>query len=218
MINRYNSNGKEVAMFKTRARIPSALLPLLILTLLAPACTGTSTAVPTPAENEIRAEEQAVYVAVFTEIYGEPRMYVLMDQTSPGIEGVEGLDAAIASILAQFTGLEDATTESFRARNEAAVILPADMDLGLPYVLLTRADFDVIFSQNTSGWDVFYTRYPNSAGMTTVSRVGFNEDFTQALVYVGTMSHWLAGAGYYILLVKSSGTWQVDQQVMAWIS
>ena len=51
-----------------------------------------------------------------------------------------------------------------------------------------------------------------------ISQVGFNETLDQALVYVGTMSHWLAGAGYYVLLNKVNGAWIVDQQVMTWIS
>jgi len=38
------------------------------------------------------------------------------------------------------------------------------------------------------------------------------------LVYVGTLSHWLAGAGYIVLLKKVNGAWIVDQQVMTWIS
>ncbi len=196
----------------------SALLTLTLSSALLSACAPDSTSVPTPAEAELQAEEQAVYAAVFDEIFGEPRIYVLVAETSPGIEGVEGLDSIINSILPQMTGLDEETAGSFRVRNEAAYPVRPDMDLGLPYVLLTDAEFDEIFAINTSGWDVFYTRYPNSPGMTTVSQVGFNDDYTQALVYVGTMSHWLAGAGYYILLEKSFGAWQVDQQVMAWIS
>jgi len=201
------------------SKLPLRVLSiLLILSAFLPACAGTSTDAPTPTETELRPEEQAAYAAAFTELYGEVRLYVLRDMTSPGIEGVEGLDAVFDNLLPQLTGLEDETRENFRLRNEAPASVPPDMDLLLPYVLLTDADFEVIFAQNTSGWDVFYTRYPNSPGMTTVSRIGFNADFTQALLYVGTMSHWLAGAGYYLLLEKSSGAWQVLQQVMGWIS
>lgn len=206
------------ALLRSPERSPSALLALVVFSALLSACAPASTAIPTPAEADLQAGEQAVYAAVFAEIYGEPRMYVLVDETSPGIEGVEGLDSIFDSILPQMTGLDEGTAASFRVRNEAASPLRPDMDLGLPYVLLTKAGFDEIFALNTSGWDVFYTRYPNSAGMTTVSQVGFNDDFTQALVYVGTISHWLAGVGYYILLERSSGAWRIEQQVMAWIS
>jgi hypothetical protein len=205
-------------MFTTLKRNLSTLLILALFGALLAACNPLATPAPTPAEAEVEAEEQAVYVAVFEELFGEPQMYVLMSETSPGIEGEEGLDSILEYILPQMTGLDEETATSFQVRNEAAYPLRPDMDLGLPYVLLTRDEANQIFAVNTDGWDVFYSRYPNSPGMTTVSRVGFNADFTQALVYVGTQSHWLAGAGYYLLLEKSFGTWQVEQQVMAWIS
>ncbi len=205
-------------MFRNLERTLSALLALTVFGALLAACTPLATPAPTLAEAEVEVEEQAVYVAVFEELFGDPQMYVLMSETSPGIEGEEGMDSILEFILPQMTGLDEETATSFQVRNEAAYPVRADMDLGLPYVLLTHDEANQIFAINTDGWDVFYTRYPNSPGLTTVSQVGFNADFTQALVYVGTQSHWLAGAGYYVLLEKSFGTWQIEQQVMAWIS
>jgi hypothetical protein len=195
-----------------------AILVALLIISLSTACKQDATPVPTPIEVDLQAEEASVYAALFTEIYGEPRMYVLMEQSSPGMDGVEALDSIIDTYLTRFSDLEAETAESFRLGNETATSLPPDMEIGLPYVLLTQADFDQIFALNTSGWDVFYTRYPNSPGMTTVSRVGVNDDFTQAFLYAGTWSNWLAGAGFYYLLEKVDGEWVILQQVMAWIS
>jgi hypothetical protein len=92
------------------------------------------------------------------------------------------------------------------------------MELGQVYVLLTEENMRQIFNINQNGWDVFYADYPGAPGITTLSRVGFNDAMDQALVYVGTQSHWLAGAGYIVLLVKVEGVWVIDQQVMTWIS
>lgn len=52
----------------------------------------------------------------------------------------------------------------------------------------------------------------------TLSRVGFNSDRTRALVYVGNQSHWLTGAGFYLVLVKTKGGWSVEHEFMSWIS
>ncbi len=199
------------------SRLGAILVALLLITLTT-ACQQEATPVPTPMEVDPQAEEESVYASLFAEIYGEPRMYVLMEQSSPGMGGVEALDSILDTYLTRFSDLEAETAESFRLRNETATSLPANMDIGLPYVLLTQADFQEIFALNTSGWDVFYTRYPNSPGMTTLSRVGFNDDFTQAFLYAGTWSNWLAGAGFYYLLEKVDGAWVILQQVMAWIS
>lgn len=205
-------------IFTIRKGTLFSLSVLVILSALLPACVPGSTAGTTIPELDIQAQEQAVYAFLFAEIYGEPQMYVLREQTTPGIEGVEGLPLVISTILPQFTGLDAETAESFQLRNTSAASLAPDMDLVLPYVLLTQADFDQIFALNTSGWEVFYTRYPNSPGLITVSQVGFNADLSQALLYAATYSNWLAGAGYYYLLERSSGTWQIIQQVMAWVS
>ena len=194
------------------------LLALLILLLPLAACTKDTSATDPPVEDSLGGEPGAVYRAAFEQIYGEPRMYVLMAQISPGIDGLEGMPAALEDLQTRLPGLQAETAASFLERNAASANLPEDMDLGIPYVLLTREDFDSIFALNTSGWDVFYTRYPNSPGMTTVSAVGFNAGFTQALVYIGTISHWLAGSGQYLLLEQVDLTWQIIEQVMVWIS
>jgi hypothetical protein len=110
------------------------------------------------------------------------------------------------------------TADSFQVRNDAAYPVLPDMDLGSGYVLLSQGEMSQIFSQNRDGWQLFYEQYPDAPGITTLSRVGFNNTHDQALVYVGTISHWLAGAGYYVLLKKVNGSWMVDQQVMTWIS
>lgn len=181
-------------------------------------CVAGLTPAATPTAAKLATEELAVYTALFDEMYAASQMYVLMAETSTDPQTVDNTDSILEYVLPQMTGVDEKTVANFRVRNEAAYPVPADMDLGLPYVLLTREAMNQIFDINTSGWDTFYTRYPNSPGITTVSRIGFNADFTQALVYIGTQSHWLAGAGYYVLLEKVDGAWKVNQQVMTWIS
>ena len=205
-------------MFLLLKRTLATLLALAVFGTLLTACAASPTPAATPAEAELEAEEQAVYTALFDGLYGEPKMYVLMSQTSTDIGGVDNTNSILDRVLPQMTGVDEETVASFRARNDTAYPIPADMDLGLPYILLTPDEKNQIFAVNTSGWDVFYTRYPNSPGLTTISRIGFNADFTQALVYAGTQSHWLAGAGYYVLLNKVDGVWKIDQQIMTWIS
>jgi hypothetical protein len=172
-------------------QITTALLAAALMCFCLPGCNGTSTPEPAPMESEVESEQEAVYAAAFDEIYGEPRMYVLREMSEPGIEGVDGLEAE--------------TLEDFARRNETEMTVGATMELGLPYVILGEDEFNEIFNINTSGWDLFYTRFPNSPGMTTVSQVGFNQALDQALVYVGTISNWLAGWGVYLLLEKQDG-------------
>jgi len=190
---------------------------LVFLAALLAACTGTSTPAPTPSAEQMDAEEQAVYAALLQSLYSAPS-YVIMDTTATGQTGVEDTASTLDYMMQNMRGLDQKTADSFRVRNEAAYPIRSDMDLGSGYVLLSQAEMSQIFSQNQDGWQVFYGRYPDAPGITTLSRIGFNDTLDQALVYVGTMSHWLAGGGYYVLLAKVNGAWVVDQQVMTWIS
>ncbi len=197
-------------------RMPRKLLFLLLAVCMA-ACTASPTPSPTPSANQVNVEEQAVYAYLLPEMYHN-RGYVIMALTATSPIGVDNTAQTLDYVLQNMHAVAQETVDSFKARNDAAYPLRPDMELGGPYTLLTQAARSQIFGQNQSGWDVFYNRYPQAPGITTLSRVGFNAAFDQALVYIGTQSNWLAGAGYYILLKKASGSWSIDQQVMTWIS
>jgi len=51
-----------------------------------------------------------------------------------------------------------------------------------------------------------------------LSRVGFSERGTQALVYATEFSGPLWGGGFYLVLEKQGEAWVVTHQLMAWIS
>jgi len=85
--------------------------------------------------------------------------------------------------------------------------------------LVTAREMTETFGRNCDqGWQVFYRRYPHAQGVTTLSRVGFDQARTQALVYRGTQSQCLAGAGHFIILEKSGGNWLIKRETMVWIS
>jgi hypothetical protein len=190
---------------------------LISLAISVAACTAKPPPSPAPTAVQIDVEEQAVYAYLLPQMYRN-KGYVIMASTATSAIGVENTTQTLDYILQNMHGVAPETVESFRARNDMAYPIRPNMDLGSPYTLLSQAARNKIFSQNQSGWEIFYNRYPQAPGITSLSRVGFNAGFDQALVYIGTQSNWLAGAGYYILLKKADGVWRIDQQVTAWIS
>ena len=190
---------------------------IVVLAFLVAACAGSPTPVSTPSTAQIDTEEQAVYAALLRNLYTASN-YALMDTTATGMSGVTDTGTSLDRMLLDMHDLERSTAESFSTRNATTTPVSPDMVLGVEYVLVSQEEMSQIFSQNRDGWVLFYERYPDTPGITTISRVGFNESLDQALVYIGTMSHWLAGAGYYVLLGKVNGAWIVEQQVMTWIS
>jgi hypothetical protein len=189
------------------------LVPLLTACVTTPASNST----PTPQGGAFEAEEQAVFAVVLTEQYSAPG-YVLMADSATDITGVENTVATLEHVLQNMHSVDPGTAHDFLVRNETATPLRSDMQLGSPFVLLSQSERGKLFSQNRDGWQLFYELHPDAPGITTLSHPGFNASFDQALVYVGTLSGWLAGVGYYFLLIKTNGTWTIDQQVMTWIS
>jgi hypothetical protein len=191
---------------------------LLLLCLCTAACSaGRPTVVPTLTADQINREEQAVYAFLLSKTY-QHKGYVIMADTATSLSGGDNTTQTLDYVLQNIHNVTPETVDSFRSRNAGSQTLRPDMQLGGPYTLLSQAGKNRIFSQNQSGWDIFYNHYPQAPGITTFSRVGFNAGLDQALVYMGTQSNWLVGAGYYILLKKSNGIWSIDQQVMVWVS
>jgi hypothetical protein len=190
---------------------------LLFIVLCAAGCTSKPVASPTPSTNQVIEEEQAVYAFLLPKMYHN-KGYVIMATTATSATGVDNTAQTLDYALQNMHSVATETAGSFKARNDAAYPLRPDMQLGTPYTLLSQAGRNRIFSQNQSGWEIFYNHYPQAPGITTLSRVGFNNTFDQALVYIGTQSNWLAGEGFYILLKKVAGVWSIDQQVMVWVS
>ena len=191
---------------------------LLVLVVCAAACRPAMlTLIPTPATDQVNREEQAVYTFLLAKLY-QHKGYVIMADTATSSSGVDNTAQTLDYVVQNMHGIATGTLASFRARNTSAQVLRPDMQLGGPYTLLSQSVRDQIFSQNQSGWDIFYNRYPQAPGITTFSQAGFNASLDQALVYMGTQSNWLVGAGYYYLLKKVEGIWSIDQQVMIWVS
>lgn len=194
-------------------------LLLVALVLFSSACSAKQTLAPisTPSAKQMDSEQQVIYAFLLTNTY-QHKGYVLMDTTSTGVTSVDNTAQSLDYVQQNMHSVDPETLNSFRERNDQAYPISADMDLGFPYTLLSQAGRQKIFGENQSGWEVFYERYPQAPGITTLSRVGFNASLDQALVYIGTQSNWLAGSGYYILLNKLDGAWKIDQRVMTWIS
>jgi hypothetical protein len=190
---------------------------LYLGTLVLAACSASPTPIPTPSEVQLAAEEQAVYAAALAYLYGAPS-YVILSTTATSPLGVDGTSQTLDHVLPNMPDVLAETGANFLARNAVSIELPADMDLGAPYVLLSQQQQSDLFSQNQDGWQIFYDQHPDAPGITNLSRPGFDPGVDQALLYIGTQSHWLAGAGYFLLLVKTNGAWKVQQQVMTWIS
>jgi hypothetical protein len=177
----------------------------------------------TPADSD--AEETAIYAVLLGNTGG--KLPIIAEQTRTDADGVSNTAQTVASATSGMTGVDPATISSFLAQNATAQSLRADMPLGTPYVLLSPTD---PIWNDPNFWTTLRTRYPNGLsipqggmGYETFSRVGFNANMDQALVYMGTYAQMIAGTyvsfleqGYYYLMKKVNGAWTIDQKTQTW--
>jgi DNA-binding transcriptional regulator/RsmH inhibitor MraZ len=161
---------------------------------------------------EVDPDEYAVYRAAIEHLYGdaEYERYVILDRTARWI------DADYGYFGANLPTLTRETYDDYEGRNQVTWPLVDAFGLTTPVVLVGRAELAEIFADG--GWDEFYRRYPGAQGEMMLSRVGFDAGRTQALVYVGNQSHYLAGVGLAALLERTPAGWKVVGTAMLWIS
>jgi hypothetical protein len=183
------------------------ILPVTVLAVVV-GLVGVQTQEDSP---RLAAEEKAVYETVIVDVLKHARpdrsaqIAIRAETTtdrlfSGGPDRVEALpvDAALRT--------------RFSASNRTPHPFPTKLTLAVPYVTqgfdLSPKDF----------WQQFYARFPRSAGIVGLSRVGFNDDFTRALVYREHLYGNLGSEGVYLLLSRGANGWAIDKVFPSWIS
>lgn len=119
----------------------------------------------------------------------------------------------------RFETLERETFDDFALKLLKEDTLTNKFITGKKIVFINSEKIQELFSSVTSdGWENFYKEYGKTQGVTTFSRIGYNKNKTQALVYHGTQSQWLIGAGYYDLFEFRRGRWFRISSYKAWVS
>ena len=165
---------------------------------------------PTP-----EAEEYKVYVAVLEAEFiftATERIVIQNGIVEDGIEGV--LKSAVYA--AEALTVTNDLLNDFRTKNQEIYHFENFFDLDVPVILINREKLCQIL-ENTN-WDNFYRHYPHSGGLKEFSRVAFNAEKTEALVYVGNSARALMGWGQFVLLAKESEKWVVIGRHITWVS
>ena len=111
----------------------------------------------------------------------------------------------------EYTPLSPELVASFKERNQQSYPLKPVLDFGVKYQLLTQEEVDELRPlDEASGWKLLYEKYPNSYGFVYLSRVGFNADFSEALIYTESFHYDQPIKGGYYLMVKQEGRWVVE--------
>ena len=209
----------QVAGWKREKTMKNAVLSLLFLALftLMTSCTANTpeTTSPTQAIHQetptlksenipqgTQQDEQAIY-SLFPD-HSAGKVVIIREETFGDGSPQSGQDIR-KSLTSNLAGISDETVNNYLLVNAASSKLPADLQLGVNYTLISTPEF-VELTAKANWREIWEQKYPDAEIRCLIfSRVGFNSEHTQALIYVTKL--WVEG-GYY-LLEKQAGKWEV---------
>lgn len=159
-----------------------------------------------PTEPQVVAadDETAVFRLVLNELAGEARIAVVIPDSTENfiVEPSDYLREHLPELQAE-------TLTHYNLINRAKHPLRLPGNLALKVYQAHRRDIPPIFELKT--------KFPDAKAVVELSRVGFNADQTQALVYRSTFWGPLAAVGELVLLTKTDG-WTITATAIVWIS
>ncbi len=172
------------------------------------------------------SEEYAVYAAVISKLFAGNKvtfdtqspvnLLVIKNRTVNDHPLMENLNDHWRYVAERLSPISQDTIDAYKAQNKEPVQLEDAFKLPIGHVLVDEKELEQF--RRGRGWEEFYQKYPESGGFLSFSRVGFNPERSQALVY---FEHWcggLCGSGMYLLLEKGEGGWKVTKVHGSWIS
>ena len=191
----------------------------LVAVFLLSSCAG-SPVIGVSSKHGSETEEYAVYDTLIERMYvrDQVEQFVIKDQTSLDSFNEDELDSIFQRVSRKLIALQKTTFNDFQGKNKEPQRLDESFNLSIHYVLISKVEEDELLYKSADGWAAFYKKYPKSQGIITLSRVGFNPEMNQALVYIGNQSGPKSGAGYYVLLSRENGTWVIKDRYGAWLS
>ena len=117
--------------------------------------------------------------------------------------------------------LQRSTIRSFETRNRKPIVLSAENFEQHSVSIVAEHELSKIFNRAEGGggwWPEYYERFADAQGILTLSRVGFNSEGTQALLYYGNQYAGLGGKGEMVLFDRVDNRWLITKRYMIWIS
>ena len=170
---------------------------LLILALLWPQGVSTSSKAPTYEDEEAYEVYSAILPLEWPLREAHAKSLIIQKETKgyemclrPEKEGQEKIGPAISDYV---------------RLNAKPSLLQPRIKVGVPYQLIVADELESALQ--TTGWEGFHQRYPDSRGWIELSAVGFNANKTVAVVYMGHHCGPLCGGGSFHVLEKKDGKW-----------
>lgn len=185
------------------------LFALIIFALLISACGQTP-------EARRASEEAAIYHVLYETGDNDISLPLVLEETttlvtsnSPNMNFAKG----------EIPELSHELISDFRTINKTAFPIGDVVKIKRKVLTIPAAEVQrVVQAADGSGWKAFHESYGQTSGITSISRPGFNAEYDQAILYIGTQYDAHAGGGYLVYLEKTDGLWVVKQSIILWIA
>ncbi len=145
---------------------------------------------------------------------------IIADHTTGDPAAVASDDDTALAIVEEL-GIPRATLDDWSLRNVAPQLIDRPLDLQVSYQMLSESGLSELFGdvEPQDGWTAFFTRYTGAPGIVRISRAGFDDSLSHALVYIEHQCGAECGAGRLVHLVQeTTGAWQVQEGAVVWMT
>jgi hypothetical protein len=173
------------------------------------------------------SEEYAVYSALLSSEYASAKVqqFVITAETiSNAQQAFIGFIGGMMRTGASWSETDPETTSDFKAKMEKTSCLERKFDLKVKYVLVSSDQLHSVFVTDANGkidggqLEAFLPLYPRAPGVIAFTRVGLNAHKDEALAYLVQQSGLLGGSAKFYVLCKCGKTWEIQKQVLIWLS
>ena len=163
-------------------------------------------------------EEYEIYSSVIKQLYVQPntRQVIIEERTFRYDFAVENDEPWREKNKKKGVSIDESAADDYEAKNNSKWLLNKNsFKLPVKTNLITDDDLRSIFhgSWGDLEWINYYRRFPESRGFVMLSRIGFNTERTQALVYVGSRCGPGCGDIHFLLLEKADGNWTTKKEI-----
>lgn len=164
-----------------------------------------------------------IYSLVLTETQTNSKQIVVFQTSSKGMSISEeiGSDTYVNFLKSEISDLDVSVFSDFRTKNATTVNFDNKFMVNSKTVkLIGEEELKSIFSAQdvNGGWKNFYTKYPDSHGHISFSRIGYNTTQTEAVLEIGNFYASLGAEGAIVILKKENSIWKIIKIQATWVS
>lgn len=174
-----------------------------------------------PAAPLLPSDEYAVFRALLDHGLGPEAQQVVVAESTTGDPAGILPSAQADDARAKDLGTSLELLRDWSLMNQRTFTLGEGFSTRVPHVLLADPVRETLFrgDQPEQGWQLFFRKYPQSAGLVRLSRVGFNAARSEALVYLEFQCGAECGSGRLVQLARDpAGNWRIVSGELLWIA